>query len=112
MVLLQCAVLLTGCALLVRGGAARWALGSWTAGAVAGASASDADVSEACSAHAVVERPDDWESKVRLANDLLCTPSVGTLCTLYLRPRTQSRESVTFTRDGTKSLYASVSVCS
>ena len=41
----------------IAGGAARWALGSWTAGAVAGASASDADISEACSAHAaVVER--------------------------------------------------------
>ena len=54
----------------IAGGAVRGALGSLTAGAVAGASASDADVSEACSAHAVVERPDDWESKVWLANDL------------------------------------------
>ena len=35
------------------------AFGNWTVGAVAAASASDADVSEAGSARAVVERPDD-----------------------------------------------------
>lgn len=43
----------------IAGGVVRGALGSWTAGTVAAASASDVDVSEAGAARAVVERPDD-----------------------------------------------------
>ena len=71
MVLLQCAVLLTGCALLVGLREPRGVCsGVRTAGALAAAVASDADVSEAGSARAIVERPDDCEGRVRPANDL------------------------------------------
>ena len=54
----------------IAGGAVRGALGSWTAGAVAAASASDVDVSEAGAARAVVERPDDCGGRVRLQTTL------------------------------------------